>query len=150
MKKELTKKYVESLVPGAKRFRVLDARTRGLGVEIYPSGQKTYFHVRKVDHRPSRTTLGSHPEMLPEQARGKAEELNGKLAKWRTNDCEGSNPLRRARSELTFEGLLNDYCERGLPRSKKCRRPERAAADACWNFGKYLSDWRDRKLNQSA
>ena len=31
-----------------KRYAIFDSETNGLGLAIYPSGQKTFFHLRKV------------------------------------------------------------------------------------------------------
>ena len=145
MRQELTSRLIEKLPPKEKRYNEVDSKVRGLGVAVYPTGQKSFYHVRKILGRPERTTLGSFPEMSLEQARGRAEELNGKLSRWRNSDYDGVNPLRRPKDDPTLEELLTDYCARWLPKSPKCRKPERAASDARYTFNKYVAAWRGRK-----
>jgi len=148
MRTELTTRLIEKLTPKEKRYNVVDSKVRGFGIAVYPTGQKTFYHVRKILGRPERTTLGAFPDMSLEQARGKGEELNGKISKWKNNDFQGVHPLRKPKGEPTLDTLLTDYCDVWLPRSTKCRRPERAAADAKWMFSKYCAAWRNRKLSQ--
>ena len=141
-----TVKILEELPVKERRYNLFDSHTRGLGLTIHPTGKKTFFHLKKVRGAPRRTTLGVFPDMSIEAARGEAGGINSKLTKWKSNDFEGSDPLGRPTSAMTLEGLLDDYCERGLLRSKRCKNPENAAKDAKWKFNKYLASWRTRKL----
>ena len=147
-KTSFTVKTLERLPIREKRYNIFDSGTRGLGLAIYPSGQKTFFHLKKVQGWPRRTTLGVFPDMSIESARGKAAEINSKLSDWSRNDFEGPDPLRRPKGALTLEQLLTDYCERGLAKSKRCKDPTNTAKDAKWMFHKYLTSWRIHKLSQ--
>ena len=140
-----TKRGLENLAVPAegKRHHWFDERMSGLGIAVYPSGQKTFFHLRKVQGWPRRTTLGSFPDLTIEQARGKAAELNWKLAKWKSNDYEGPSPLAEPR-KLTLGGAVEDYLARRLAAHSK--NPERAQRAARWQFDRYLSAWRNRNL----
>ena len=98
-KHRFTAKFIESLKAEPKRYNVMDRDTRGLGVQVQPTGAVTFFHVRKVQGWPERTTLGGYPEYTLDLAREKAAELNGGLAKWKSDDFEGANPTSRSRGK---------------------------------------------------
>jgi integrase len=144
-KTNFSKRSLENLPPKGKRYNVFDSETRGLGIAIYPSGQKTFFHLRKVQGWPERTTIGQFPDLTVENARGKASELNGKLSRWKANEYEGPHPLERASRTLTLGELLDQYIARHIKANTK--NPERAEQAVCWMFNGYLAWWRGRKLN---
>jgi len=146
-KTDFTKKYIEHLVPRSKRYNVLDAATRGLGLCVLPSGVKTFYHVRKVQGWPERTTLGSFPEVSIEQARGKASNLNGRLSEWRLKGYEGTNPITHPDKAkvYTLGEVLDHYIDNHLKQNAK--NPTRAVADARRNFDLYLASWRNRPLS---
>jgi integrase len=147
-KTNFTVKAIERLPIRERRYNIFDEGTRSLGLAVYPGGQKTFFHLKKIQGWPRRTTLGAFPDMSIEAARGKAGELNSKLSKWKDNDFDGPDPLQRPKGELTLEKLLDDYCDRCLPNSTKCKNPANAASDAKWQLNKYVTSWRTRKLGQ--
>ena len=153
-----TVKGVERLSTKEKRFNVFDSETRGLGVAVYPSGQKTFFHLQKVQGWPRRTTLGVFPDMSIEAARGKASELNGKLSKWRDNDYQGQDPIdgqqrflrsakfSRITSSITsrpqrktrLRGEVREVAVRSVPHvpaqsSPRCSSPRARSRFACRN-----------------
>ena len=109
MRVKFTDKYLMGLKKTGVRFQVMDAETRGLGVVIFPSGVKSYFHVRKVQGRPERRTLGPVGELDLDAARGVASELNGKLANWRAHEFAGPSPLATDRSKATLGEVLEEY-----------------------------------------
>jgi integrase len=141
-KTNFTKRSLEALRPKDKRYNVLDENTRGLGIAVYPSGAKTFFHVKKVMGRPERTTLGSFPDFTVENARGKAGELNGKLARWKSNDYVGPSPLKRRTARVTLTDLFNGYVEQHLKPNAKNK--DRAVYAAEWFF-KLFADLRTRR-----
>jgi len=143
-KTNFTVKYLESLRPKEKRYNVLDADTRGLGICVFPSGAKSFYHVRKVQGWPQRTTLGVFPEFTLDLARGKASELNGKLAKWKGDGYEGSNPIRKPKKVPTLGEVLAHYIENHLKANAK--NPDHAVWYATWQFDAYVASWRNRPL----
>jgi integrase len=144
-KTNFTVRALEKLESQEKRYSVFDSDTRGLGIAVYPSGQKTFFHLRKVQGWPRRTTLGSFPDLSVEIARGKASELNGKLAKWQADDFEGPSPLKPRAKIPTLGEVLLDYTEKHLkPNSKN---GESAVKYANWQFDCYLAPWRNRPVS---
>lgn len=112
MRVKFTDKYLTGLKKTGVRFQVMDTEARGLGVVIFPSGVKSYFHVRKVQGRPERRTLGPVGELDLDAARGVASELNGKLANWRAHEFAGPSPLATDRSKATLSEVLEEYITR--------------------------------------
>ena len=144
MRVSFSKRSLEKLPTKDKRYALFDSETNGLGLAVYPSGQKTFFHLRKVQGWPERTTIGQFPDLSVENARGKASELNGKLSRWKANDYEGPHPLGRRTRTLTFGELLDDYIDRHL--KAKAKNPELAEETARAMVDRYLASWRVRKL----
>lgn len=139
-----TKKTLEKLSAQEKRFSVFDDDVSGLGLAIYPTGQKTFFHLKKVQGWPQRTTIGAFPDLSVDQARGKASELNGKLSMWKANSYEGQNPVERPKKVSTLGQVLAHYIENHLKASAK--DPGHAVKYANWQFDAYLASLRNRPL----
>ncbi len=139
-----TKKTLEKLSAEEKRYSVFDDDVSGLGLAIYPTGQKTFFHLKKVQGWPQRTTIGTFPDLSVEQARGKASELNGKLSMWKANDYEGQNPVERPKKVSTLGEVLAHYIEHHLRTNAK--NPDHAVKYANWQFDAYLAPFRNRPL----
>ena len=75
---------------------------------VSPTGKKVFVLYRKVDRRPERITIGPYPDLTIEQARNRADELNGAIAR-------GENPAakkRIVRDEMTLGELFETYLER--------------------------------------
>jgi len=139
-----TKKTLEKLSVQEKRYSVFDDDVSGLGLAIYPTGQKTFFHLKKVQGWPQRTTIGAFPDLSVDQARGKASELNGKLSMWKANDYEGQNPVERPKKVSTLGQVLAHYIEHHLRANAK--DPDYAVKYANWQFDAYLAPLRNRPL----
>ena len=144
-KPKFTVKFLDSLRPKEKRYNVMDSDTRGLGICVFPSGAKSFYHVRKVQGWPERTTLGIFPEYSLDLARGKASEINGRLAKWKGDDYEGANPVKKPRKIPSLGDVLDHYVENHLRPNAK--NPDHAVWYAKWQFDKYLASWRNRPLS---
>jgi len=143
-KTRFTVKNLEKLAPRTNRYNLYDLDTRGLGIAVYPSGQRTFFHCRKVQGWPERTTLGAFPDWSIELARGKAEELNAQLSTWKRNNYEGPNPLERPRKVPTLGSVLEEYCAKHL--QKNAKNPEKAIKHVRWLFS-HVAAWRDHPLS---
>lgn len=88
-----------------KRAYYYEPKTRGFCVGVTSAGVKTFYLYRKINGRPERIRIGKYPDMSIEQARNKAEKLNGEIA-------EGKNPQdakRALRAEATFDELFEAY-----------------------------------------
>lgn len=114
-----------------------DDQVRGLAIAVAPSGRKTFLLYRKVAGKPERINIGLYPDLSIDQARRRAEELNGKIA-------SGKNPAserRRIRAEDTLGELLDVFVESFGKAHKRTWREDVAS------FDRYLSHWRNRKLS---
>jgi integrase len=144
-KLNFTKRSLEALPARTEggRNTVFDFHTPGLGFTVFPTGVRTFFHLRLVRGYPQRTTIGRFPEVSVEQARGKASELNASLAKWKLNNYAGGTPFD-SRRDLTLQELTDQYVEKQI--RIHASRPDRAAEAVEWRINKYLSSWKNRKL----
>ena len=82
----LTKRTVEALEPAEKFWIAWDDRLTGFGVRVQPSGIKSFI----VNYRPGdggrkapnkRVVIGRHGRMAPDQARRKAQDMLGRVAR---------------------------------------------------------------------
>jgi integrase len=126
------------LPTNAQRAYFYDSTTRGLALAVSPAGKKVFVLYRKVAGRPERITIGPYPDLTIEQARGKAAELNGAIAR-------GENPAserRLVRDEATFGELFTTYLEHHAKPHKKTWSDDEGMFEkhlGCWKFTK-LSD----------
>ena len=81
----LTKRTVEALTPRARDYIVFDDEVKGFGVRILPTGKRTYLVQYRSGGRTRRVKIGRHGVLTAEEARTKAKELLGAVAK-------GDNP----------------------------------------------------------
>lgn len=125
------------LPPKGERAYYHDTRVRGLILDVTSAGSKTFYIYRRVDGRPVRIRLGAFPEMTVEQARRKAEEVNGQIA-------TGENPnigRRESRAEMTFAELFAYYLENHSKVHKKSWRKDES------QYRLYLLGLAKRKLS---
>src|SRR5580692_6102797 len=130
MKASFTKRLLEKLPTKDKRYAVFDSDTNGLGLAVYPSGQKTFFHLKKVQGWPQRTTIGPFPDLSVEAARGKASLFNSELSRWQMDGYEGQNPIERPKKVSTLGEVLVHYVEHHLKSDAK--NPDHAIKYANW------------------
>jgi integrase len=129
-----------------KRYSVFDTHTRHLAIAVYPSGAKTFYHLKKVQGWPQRTTIGPFPDVSIEKARAKAAELNSDLTSWKIDGYEGPNPVKKNATAkvATLGDALESYIEKHLRGNAK--NPDKAIEYARWQFEKYLGAWKNRPL----
>ncbi len=139
-KPTLTKRYIESLpIPVEKRAQYIDSDTKGFGLMIQPTGKKTFYWYRKVAGYPTYISIGEHPSLSVEAARGVAEEYNGKLARWKSTGYAGRSPFDRGQeSDLTVAKLIDFYIEKHI--RLDCKNPDQAVKTAEWVRKKYLPE----------
>lgn len=95
-----------SLPDGGKREWYWDTKCTGLALRVSGKGHKIFYLYRWVGGKPQQKSLGTFPAMTVEQARRRAEELNGAVAM-------GHEDLQKAsgstRGEMTFSQLFEWY-----------------------------------------
>lgn len=96
-------------LPTTGRAVLLDARTPGLQLRLYPTGRRTWSWFRRIQGGgPERATFGRWPTMGVEEARRHAAQLNGLVA-------EGESPREQRQAidhEMTFAELFAIYLEK--------------------------------------
>ncbi len=75
-----------------KRAYYYDLKVAGLCICVTDSGSKTFYSYKKINNRPERIKIGKFPDMSIEQARGRAGEINSRIA-----NGENPNDLTRAK-----------------------------------------------------
>lgn len=109
VKLKFGKKALEALEPAppGKRVEYHDSETKGLCLRVTDSGAKSFCVFRRVQGKVTRITIGPFPDVSVEQARRKAEEINGAIAQGK----DPSEERRKLRGEATFEDLFTWYLE---------------------------------------
>ncbi|GAM57277.1 mobile element protein [Vibrio ishigakensis] len=104
-----TKRSLENLETPKSRIRYRDFggpnSVRGLGLELTPTGEKTFRFVQKVNGRNVKVTIGKFPEITVEIARTHARDIAQQIAR-------GINPneeKRKKREAQTFNDLFAVY-----------------------------------------
>lgn len=122
----LTKRIVDSAVPGEKDQFLWDTDLRGFGLRIKPSGTKSYvLQYRTLHGRTRRMSLGRHGVLTPEEARQRARLLLADVAK-------GGDPAQERATErkaLTVAELVGLYLAEG-PAEKPNKKPSSWKTDA--------------------
>lgn len=108
-KLNFTKATLEKLpIPTkGKRASYFDTKTRGLALRITDRGTRSFVVYRWIKGRPERLLLGRYPDLTIEQARGKASEINGAVAR-QENPADAKRYLRE---EPALSDLLRDFLE---------------------------------------
>lgn len=135
-----TKKLLDKvpLPTNGQRAYFYDAATRGLALAVSPAGKKVFVLYRKVARRPERITIGPYPDLSIEQARDKAAELNGAIAR-------GENPAakrRIVRDEMTLGELFTTWLEHHAKLHKKTWVWDKSV------FDNHFAVWKLRKISE--
>lgn len=142
-KTNLTKAIIDAAEcpSGKDRHHIRDAKTPGLTLMITSTGAKSFYLYRKVQGRPERILLGKHPAMVLDQARRRAAELNGLIAR-------GINPndeKRKAHGEVTLGEVWARYTGGGRSENKIGLKPSTVASYTT-QYNLYLAKWAKRRL----
>ena len=112
---KLTKRAVDALVAGPRRYFVWDIELKGYGVRVSPQGRKTYIvRYRTIGGADRQLTLAPHGVLTTEEAREEARRALARAAMG--GDPQGSKAERRA--EMTVRELCELYMEEGTATKK--------------------------------
>jgi integrase len=92
---KLTKRVVDALTTREKDYFVFDEEVMGFGIRVLPSGKKTYIAQYRSGGRTRRVKIGRATVLTPDEARARAKELLGDVAKGE-NPAEGISAHRQA------------------------------------------------------
>jgi integrase len=137
---QFTKAAIEALPSpeNGQRAYYYDRAIRGLAVAVSPAGKKVYILYRKIAGRPERVTIGPCCDLSIEQARHRAEEMNGLIAR-------GENPAdkrRTIRDEMSLGELFDTYLERHAKIHNRTWKKHDLST-----FNLHLSAWRLRRIS---
>lgn len=81
MKKKLTSRVIQALMPSNSPYEVRDTEIKGFLLRVQPSNTKTYYlDYRTSTGKRNRYRIGQHGTITPIQARDVAKVLSGKVA----------------------------------------------------------------------
>jgi len=125
-----------------------DAKVPSLGLRLTPSGKRTFFWYRAVNGKLTWRTLGEHPVISVEVARGMAGDLDDKLKTYRKKGFAGANPFASpdVPDVLTLESLMELYISQHIMLTTK--NPEKNAKSIREQFNWYLDDWKQKELGE--
>lgn len=138
-----TKRALEAIKPSGKLFSVKDEKTPGLVLMVTPAGAKTFYWYRWLAGKPERIKLGTFPAMTIEQARLKAAEVNGAVAK----DHNPAEARRAIKAEPTFADAFGRYLKEKRNRAGK-PLAERSATEYQKIVNTHLGSIKTMKLSQ--
>ena len=138
----LTKRAVQAMTPGDKPWTAWDDKLTGFGVQVHPSGAKSFLVNYRTDgggrKAPNkRVVLGRFGRVSVDEARRLAHQALGKAA-------GGDDPAierAKARAMPLLEQAFEEYMKVNPKRAASSNRMYRA------EFANYLGDWRTRPLD---
>ncbi|SDR36434.1 site-specific integrase [Pseudovibrio sp. Tun.PSC04-5.I4] len=102
----ITKRTVDAAKPIGKKYFVWDGKLKGFGLQVMPSGIKSFIvQYRTLEGRSRRMSLGKYGELTPDQARGLGTDV---LAKVRNGEDPTAN-RKTIRAAPTVNDLLDMY-----------------------------------------
>jgi len=138
---KFTVKAIENLrADPARRIVYSDTETPGFRLHVRSSGAKYFYLQKRVDGRAEQIRLGQFPELKLKDARQKAVELAGEIAK-------GINPqakVRARRGELSLSSLFDEFMEQHIT---PYRKPKTATLYRSL-YRTNLSHWKNRRLSE--
>lgn len=118
----INKASIEAMVPRVKVYRIPDAQTRGLYIQMTPAGVLSWVLRFRVHGREKTHSIGRWPEVTVSKARAKAITLLGEI-----ND--GNDPAAKKKAERsakTMKDLAEQFTKEHLPTLKPSTRREYA------------------------
>lgn len=118
----INKAYIEAMKPDAKVYRMPDAQTRGLYIQMTPAGVLSWVLRFRVHGREKTHSIGRWPEVTVAQARKMASALQAGIA-------EGKDPAAKRKLERaakTMKDLAEQFTKEHLPTLKKSTSREYA------------------------
>ncbi|HJW73272.1 MAG TPA: integrase arm-type DNA-binding domain-containing protein [Geothrix sp.] len=116
----INKAFIEAMEPTAKVYRIPDAHTRGLYIQMTPAGVLSWVLRFRVHGHEKTHSIGRWPEMTVALARRKALSLLGDIG-------EGNDPATKRKAERqakTVKDLADQFRKEHLPTLKPSTRAE--------------------------
>jgi integrase len=84
------KRVVDAIKPAAARYMVWDVNRKGFGLDVWPSGRKSWIFFYRIAGQQRRMTLGTADRMAPAQAGAALKLIDAKVS-------QGIDPLAERR-----------------------------------------------------
>lgn len=145
-----SKVLTDALIRAAKapvngaRLELSDTRCAGLVLRVTPSGVRSFsFRFRDpASGKVSRATLGTYPDLSLADAREKANELRGSVARG-INPVEAKRKVRQESGSKTFKALAERYMQ------EHARRFKRSADEDERNLNLHINPkWGKRRFDE--
>jgi Arm DNA-binding domain len=107
----ITKRFVDSLVPGHKETEYWDDKLPGFGVRVKPSGVKSYVIRYRTTSGQRRLTLGQHGKITPDQARQMAKDRFHEISQKKDPSARRKEDREAPTVQEVAERYLIDYAE---------------------------------------
>lgn len=148
MKTKLTRTFLNTLLehPPERQVFVWDSELSGFGVRHNPTGRLVFVVNARVARGESRrVTLGPYPQVLPEDARKRAQKILGEMKsgvdpKDQRIERQAVRAVEKAR-QTTLAQLLEMYMERR-------QLAEITKTSYRMHITVYLKDWLDLKISE--
>ena len=120
IKRKLTIRAVEAIVPGETDTFVWDTQIPGFGLRIWPSGRRVFiFQYRNLHRQTRRPVIGQYGSITPEQARQTAKA-------WAVEVQRGGDP-GKSRSDAARAPTVADLAERYMSEHAWPKKKPRSA-----------------------
>ena len=108
---KLTKRSVDGLSPAGTDYLIWDRDMRGFGLRVYPSGKKTYLVQYRNGRRTRRHTIGQHGVLTAEEARTRARQLLGDVARGEDPSAAKQAKMRAPTVAGLCDRFLDEYVD---------------------------------------
>ena len=118
---QISKRIVDAASPGVKPFFIWDSRLAGFGLQVLPSGAKSFvYQYRNAHGRSRRATIAKVGTLTPDKAREHAEAMAATVK-------AGDDPLAQ-RQERRHAATVNDLFDAYLESEKFAGKAESTKA----------------------
>jgi len=141
-----TDRDIKSIKPKVGQVRSYDMReksSKGFGLTVFPSGEKSFIYFYTFQGRKRRMTLGKYPHCSLANARSLHREALAMLGNGKDPAAEKQKKKINIRDASTINGLIEEYLEKwAKPNKRSWEEDERSLnKDICPLWGK-------RKVNE--
>src|SRR6267142_1163513 len=111
MAQTLTDLKIRKLAPEANgRVEVWDARVPAFGIRVAPTGSKSFVLLYRHKGRPRRMTIGRYPVVSLAEARRRAIEALGEVARGVDPQAQKAVKKHGIRFDETVDMFVRTYC----------------------------------------
>ncbi len=131
-KVKLTKRAVESQVPGDHDIILWDTELKGFGCKITPKAKRVYFcYYRTRNGTQRRPTIGQHGKVTAEQARDTAR-------RWLARVADGGDPSQE-RQAARGAPTMAEFCERFMAEHAELRNKPGTIYNYRWMIDRFIT-----------